>query len=123
MNTKSLSIAIGISVIGICAFVLPARANEIHTANYGAGFLPSPLLTAADTLAPNIAPANFGAGFIGSPELRGGPTTGTVYTAYYGAGFASSPNIIYANSRIRYGHYGAGFLVSPRPWYGYGFWF
>lgn len=123
MNTRFLSLAAGIALLGLCAVVLPAHAQEIHTGNYGAGFWPSPVLTPTDSIAPTIAPTNFGAGFVPSPALQGALATPTIYTAYYGAGFASSPNVIYSNSRIRYGHYGAGFMPSPRPWYGYGFWF
>ncbi|MDA1168815.1 MAG: hypothetical protein O3A36_00585 [bacterium] len=97
MNTRLITLSIGIAVFGFIAVAFPVFAGEIHTANYGAGFMPSPI-------------------------LQGETSTPSVHTANYGAGFAGSPNVIYANSPRRYGFYGAGYLPSPRIIYGFN-WF
>src|SRR3989344_943695 len=99
MNTRALLLSSVVTLSGIGA-ALPAFANTPNMENYGAGFLPSPLLSAQNNLPVVTGTANYGAGFIGSPELT------------------STNNI---RIRISPANYGAGFFQSPRPWYGYGY--
>ncbi len=146
MNIRLISASFGI-VTGLSAFALPVFASAPNAGQYGAGFMPSPILapqnttiasipresygagfnnaptlTVGDNANLHLSTSNYGAGFVGSPLLQGSTTIGTVYSANYGAGFVGSPNLIATPGRLRHGHYGAGFFQSPRPWYGYG-WF
>lgn len=142
MNIRTISASIGIAA-GLSALALPALASVPATGSYGAGFMPSPILSPQNTALTSIprasygagfnnAPAltggtanqtvsrtNYGSGFVASPALQGTTTTGVVYSANYGAGFVGSPNLVAIPTRLGHGSYGAGFMSSPRPWYGY----
>lgn len=122
MNIRLLSLSAGIALSGFVAVAFPVFAETPYKGNYGAGYVPSPVVAGQDSSyyqpinSPVPYPTAYGAGFSVAPVLTPGNGSNLIIsTSNYGAGFLGSPALVgnQPNTVISTGNYGAGFLGSP----------
>jgi hypothetical protein len=133
MNIRTLSLSLGIALTGLSAIPVSAFAQTAYRGNYGAGYLPSPVLNQEtaplytrystsypgnnyETNYPIPYPTTYGKGFADSPTLVPGNGSNLIIsTSNYGAGFSGSPQVYGSQTTnvVYTANYGSGFVGSP----------